>query len=371
MSFTPPDPPDELIKNISALFRQTTTSDVEYQRDSYPYGSKVYGDNWIFNTSPGASYPRIMSSSAAAGTKIKIKGSMAFEIPPSVPNDMYVRLRVEKITSVEPPVVISDWQLVEEAPLDNPKVYTVETEYFDISEYTAFKIEYEFSYPNINPDGTYFFDWGIKLVGADNGCNDTYFLAQQEIPAYDPAVGYALINGENAIFTSLLSGKQSYFLVDDRPDQKYSTLLWNNASQQIFNSGLTQTGTFESTTGNFAKPTVPFGDTKPGDYIRLEYNKNQVYTIVDVNPNYISASNSYLAMTVVPNIGTISGYNTSITSGHLCMYRMINDGSLITLDVEKEPGSCTSIIAPEFMTDELLNNYEKIILDLTQKEIIN
>jgi len=363
------------VSNISALYRRTTSVDGNFSPGiTVSWNTKVYGPSWETPSAAGIQ-PKILSSSIEAESRVKIKISTAIgmENPSALPNDLYFKAWLyislgEGPTYAGTTTFQTDWQLVQPATIENPIAYEAEMfEYMDLPLNSRIQTNYEYSYYDPSHENI-----GLKLLGTNNGSNDTYILISQENPPYDPANPNAgLINGETAIYTSLISGKQSYFSVIDYPDQKYSTLIWNDTSQQIFNSGLTQTLDFTSTTGNFAKPTVPFGDTKPGDYIRLEYNKNQVYTIVNVNPNYISASNSYLAMTVVPNVGTISGSNTGITAGHFCMYRMINDGSVITLDVEKEPGTFTSIIAPEFMTNELLNNYEKIIIDLTQKEIIN
>ena len=357
----------DLVLNMGALYRRTQTLDNPHYITA-TWNNKVYGSNWGFQGTSTSGNPTNLTSSNDAGTRVKIKISSALGMahPELLPDDLYWRawLIVNRPGSLEDLYIMPDWQLVQPATLDAPIAYTAESDYLDLPSGSRIVTNYEFSYYSPEPE--------IELLGTNDNCNDTYILITQELPTYDPNNPNAgLINGENAIYTSLLSGKQSYFLVDDHPDEKYSILLWNDASQQIFNSGLTQNLNFVSTTGTFAPPTVPFGDTKPGDYIRLEYNKNQVYTIIDVNPNYVSESVSYLAMTVVPNIGSIPGYNTGITAGHLCMYRMINDGSVITLDVEKEPGSFTSILMPEFASDELLNNYEKIIIDLTQKEIIN
>ena len=78
-------------------------------------------------------------------------------------------------------------------------------------------------------------------------------------------------------------------------------------------------------------------------------------------------------MKVTPNIGTIEGANLGITKGHFVIYRVINDGTYVTLDVKKDApgGAYTGILQPEFISNELINKYDKIITDLTSKEVIN
>jgi hypothetical protein len=204
-------------------------------------------------------------------------------------------------------------------------------------------------------------------------------LVQQENAPYDPFTGPGLIDGENAIYLSNGSGyDNSYNAINNFPDLGCSVIYWNTGSAQLYNSGKIQTLDPSSSKFGFSPITIPFGDTKAGDYIRFEYNKNQVYNIVRVISEYAGPpySSPTLRMIVTPSIGSITGINTNITSSHFCIYRVINDGTYVVLDVKKDFSnvdgeSYTGIIQPEFVSTELKNNYDKILTDLTQKNIIS
>jgi hypothetical protein len=123
---------------------------------------------------------------------------------------------------------------------------------------------------------------------------------------------------------------------------------------------------------NFSPITIPFGDIQPGDWIRFEYNKNQVYNIYQV-----SQGNNYVELRITPSLSNITDEDSqTINVNHFVIYRVINDGTYVVLDVKKdalnsEGESYTGIIQPEFISIELKGNYDKIITDLTQKNIIS
>jgi hypothetical protein len=51
---------------------------------------------------------------------------------------------------------------------------------------------------------------------------------------------------------------------------------------------------------------------------------------------------------------------------------VINDGVYVTLDVRKDApgGAYSGILQPEFVSQELVDKYDKIIQTLTEKELI-
>jgi len=365
MSFIPPDPPKEAVDNISTLVRLNTSFSASYASwQNITFDEEIYGDNWTF----GSTSITLDESTATAKTRIKLKVSLAIASPGGVS----IRFRINKNTTVPADNVIVDSGFipVEAAPRSNPRTYTVESPYIDSALSDIYRVYYDLNITSVG-------DSPHIIMGNDDGIADTYLLVQQENAPYDPTIGPNYIDGANAIYKSSPASlfKNGYNYVYDYPNANYSYIFWNSGSAQLYNSGKIQTLDPASDAMGFSQITIPFGDTKRGDYIRLEYNKNQVYNIVDVTP--ISAG-SYptLRMKVTPNIGTISGINTSITSSHFCIYRVINDGTYVVLDVKKENlnsdgESYTGIIQPEFVSTELKGNYDKIITDLTQKNIIS
>ena len=111
-----------------------------------------------------------------------------------------------------------------------------------------------------------------------------------------------------------------------------------------------------------------------GDYIRLEYNKNKVYKICEVftDTDISSGGGSgdgtqRLYFRIFPE----APYSTQ--TNHFVLYRIVNDGSSIILDVKRDVpgGTYTGILQPEYVSQELIENYDKIIQNLTEREIIN
>lgn len=104
---------------------------------------------------------------------------------------------------------------------------------------------------------------------------------------------------------------------------------------------------------------------QPGDFIRCEYNPDQVATIVEVTPVDETPSRTCLKVfpPVIPDGATLD---------HFTIYRIINDGSNIILNVPKpvKGNSFSGVIQPEFVTKELIDKYDKIVVNLTEREII-
>lgn len=122
-----------------------------------------------------------------------------------------------------------------------------------------------------------------------------------------------------------------------------------------------------TSTLNFS-PIVKPSTILPGDIFRFEYNKNQLYTVMEINPPPTGLSEYPLILKVTPSLPT-----SSIDLNHFVLYRLVNDGRYIILDVDKliPENSFTGIIQPEYISQELSDNYNNIIQDLTQKGIIS
>lgn len=98
-----------------------------------------------------------------------------------------------------------------------------------------------------------------------------------------------------------------------------------------------------------------------GDFIRIEYNPDKVFNITKVE------ATDRLYLTVVPPIPTGSFLD------HFALYRIINDGTYVILDVNKiqAGNSFTGIIQPQYVSQTLKTNYNDIIQNLTSKGLIS
>jgi hypothetical protein len=363
MSFIPPPPPGSPpVANISGLFRRNTSfSASKVNAQIINWQNEIYGNAYTF----GGSTITVDTSSFEAGTRIKLKASLGISTPTVGATFNTLKLTINRNTTVPGDNIIanSGYIPIEVASMSNPKVYTVETDWIDASENDVYRVFYD-----LNGSGTGNTD--RIIVGSDDVCVDTYFLIQQENAPYSPESGSGYIDGVNSIY--LRGGV--FNSIEDHPDQEFSYVFWDVNTAQIYNnSGLIQTLDPASAEFGFSEIKIPFSDVKPGDKIRFEYNKTlQNFTITDIRL-YDDSGYTILRMTITPNVGTIQGPNSDVMSNHFCIYRVINDGVYVTLDVKKDApgGSYTGILQPEFVSQELVDKYDKIITDLTSKEIIN
>jgi hypothetical protein len=217
----------------------------------------------------------------------------------------------------------------------------------------------------------------------------TILIVEQETPPGNPEeiTTVELINSVNAIYSPFFVGVQnrlnSIIVGPDGPATEevqalfnYSYILMSPSASALWESGLTQNLDPTSSLMGFSPINVPFSNIRPGDFIRFEYKKDQIYTILDVVrdfvPNNQQPDNTFTAIKVTPNIGM--GFNgvPTLDLNHFVIYRVINDGTYVTLDVKKDaPGGIYSgILQPEFVSKELVQKYDKIIQSLTEKEII-
>jgi hypothetical protein len=116
----------------------------------------------------------------------------------------------------------------------------------------------------------------------------------------------------------------------------------------------------------FGFPTIntTFDNLQIGDKIRFEYLEEKKYNISEIIPNG-PGGNLCLKLD-----GTIP---TGTQLNHFILYRVVNDGSSIILDINKTiPGEIfTGIIQPEYISSDVSNNYNEIIKSLTEKGLIS
>jgi hypothetical protein len=224
-------------------------------------------------------------------------------------------------------------------------------------------------------------DWNnyvIKVKGTAGGRNNSVWRIEQETP---PGVAtestiVSLINNYNIATSSYFTSISNY---PSNNNGGYSVLTTSTDLARIWYKTAPQNLDPSSSAFNFSPITIPFSDTKPGDFIRFEYNKNQTYTIFNINQVTSSINNDIaLEFYVTPSLSSISGSVAAndfyLELNHFVIYRVLNDGLYITLDVTPDwgPGgnAYTGLLLPEFASQELAEKLETLIQDLTDKEII-
>jgi hypothetical protein len=239
---------------------------------------------------------------------------------------------------------------------DNPNWYWFDTGWIDVNLTDTFVVTSQLLY---NASGSDSLGRPIRID------NDSLFSVEQE---YSPG---APIEGFNTAYAP-------YFR-RQRNNAGYSELTFSNAMEGIFNSDLAQIVTSEQRLQGFSPSNIPFSNIQVGDYIRFEYNPEMIYRIIGLTAKSGSAENSVysLKINIAPSLDTTldegqSSLTSSINIDHFTMYRIENDGRYVILNVPKSSNgnAYSGILQSEFSSQELLTKYDKLIVDLSQKEII-
>jgi len=392
MSFGPqstPSPPNlSLIPSVSAQFQasfgtlippnpifQTTYTDLPYDTTLTQYTNESI---WT-NNSPEFT---LNSSSAQTSTRIKIQAKI-YVYGPEPPIDsegnptgavstniLWLRILQNNTQIAELDYVVDSNFHNSDAPIGGGGYIDLATTYIDYEADDVFKVQYKVDnedYP-LTFAGTAYQKWESRIRIA------------QEYPAGisgSSNTNVDLIDGINAVYSPYFFAAVNEPYSNNLSQNGYalnggtSFLVTTENLYNIYSSNLIQTLDSASAAMNFSPITIPFQDVKPGDFIRFEYNKNQVYTIAAVFENTVTPG---LVLQVTPAITNLAGINTqTIDINHFVIYRVINDGTYVVLDVKKDvPGGAYSgILQPEYISQELVNKTDQIITDLTTREIIN
>jgi len=132
----------------------------------------------------------------------------------------------------------------------------------------------------------------------------------------------------------------------------------------VYNIGYKQSTPLSSSAFGFPTINTTFDGLKIGDKIRFEYLEEKKYNISEIIPNGPSGSLCLKLDGTIP-AGT--------QMNHFILYRVVEDGSSIILDINKTitGETFTGIIQPEYVSSEVLNNYNEIIKSLTEKSLIS
>jgi hypothetical protein len=162
----------------------------------------------------------------------------------------------------------------------------------------------------------------------------------------------------------------------------YSRLYFNDQLEDIYGATpFAQNINDEQLEFGFSQPKIPFNNIQTGDNIRFEYNPNMYYKIIGVGASAFSDDPSNinkLYIDVAPSLfptpsgSDITAITSSIITNHFSIYRIENDGRSVILNVPNtsDGTAYSGILQSEYSSQELVNNFDKLILDLSQKEII-
>jgi hypothetical protein len=242
-------------------------------------------------------------------------------------------------------------------------VYVSDSPFFDLEENDVLTFQVKFYRPLDLPPGEIYNDGDIYITD-DYTCSFLRIFQQYPV-ADDGVINY--IGAEN-------QWGWGYYNIENSPSASgaFSTFSLGWDALWIYFSGQIQQYTNQSL--NYNQFVIPFGDIKPGDFIRIGYNKNNVFTIIAVLPRYYG-----LVFLVSPQVsGTVAknssgGANSPSQVNNFSINRIVKNGRYIILDVDKPKDGVffSGIIQPEYTSELLQENYDKIITDLTERELIN
>lgn len=338
------------VQNLRATYKKSTGEEFISNTEwfSYNFDQDIYSPNW---TKPSAvDYRLINYNTVNAGTRIKILLSFNLRkgtAPTSEGNSFQVRL----LKNGEEWQVFN-WVLVQDTYTNtglstNYQSYNFETNWFDLNENDYFTVQYRLDIPGTVHQ--------LQIAGAGAGYN-TYFNVIQETPS---TTGF--INGVTGVTSS-------YWSVGNYLTGSNVSVLTSSLDlYRLYTSQVIQATPSASSLFGFPNIVIPFNPILPGDWIRFQYDESRLHCITKVieAPTNVSQSSS-LFLTVVPPIATSSLLD------HFILYRVVNDGTYVILDVEKpvSGNSFTGIIQPEYISEDVKNNYNDIIQNLTQKNLI-
>jgi hypothetical protein len=235
--------------------------------------------------------------------------------------------------------------------------------------------------PTSNFDGEQGRIYG-PFIASGPGIAGNRIVVEQQTPAGTPEYVEA-IPGVNCVYSSYFTASLNFSSSFSGssiiyPNGSYSLLVLNPTASNIFELNVLQDLPTASAEMKYSPITIPFGSIQPGDYIRFGHNENNVFRIIGVGPfqNFISGSYpEYTDITtfkVFPALSKVQRGSSNLPINHFNIYRILNDGTYIVLKIKKDVpgGPYSGIIQPQYISQELVNNYNQIITNLTDREII-
>ena len=331
--------------NINSVFVSNA-----FSWNTFNFNTVGYQNGW---GNPSSGVYRLVQSGGTLGANTRVKFQIRFYLkkpPNTFLNTFVVRL-------VKNGNVLQTFPYAYAPPSVDPNDYstsatyqqalTLETGYLDANQNDEFQVQYQ-----VGTGGT---GYQVEILGAGAGAYTELKIIQEN----PPTSGF--VNG-------ITGATSSYWSVGTYlTGSNVSVLTASQALNNLYSIGAIQSSPPSSLAFGFSSCSINF-DPQPGDYIRFQYDKNRVHNITNVSTISISGSNqsASLFLTVVPPIATSSILDNFV------LYRIVNDGTYVILDVEKLVGgnSFGGIIQPQYMSQTINNNYNNIIQDLTQRNLI-
>ena len=164
----------------------------------------------------------------------------------------------------------------------------------------------------------------------------------------------------NSNYSNNLQITSSYWDGATYPTIGSNQTQWLTASLGLsgfLNNNMVQLTPTASTAFGFNLINFP-ANLQPGDYIRFEYDPSKQSKIYNVG----TLADGRITLEINPPIPTGSILD------HFCVFRVIPNGNYVILNVKKPPGTTgqplTGFIKPQYISEELENNFENIISKL-------
>jgi hypothetical protein len=220
------------------------------------------------------------------------------------------------------------------------------------------------------------------FIASGPGIGGNRVTVEQQTPAGTPEYVEAF-PGINCIYSSYFTASLNFYSRFSGsniiyPNGSYSLLVLDPTASSVFERNILQDLSPDSAEMGYSPITIPFGSTQPGDYIRFGHNEDNVFRILDVGPFQNFLSGSYPEYTdlatfkVFPTLGKAATGFGQVPFNHFNIYRIVNDGTYVVLKVKKDVpgGPYSGLLQPQYISDQLVDNYNQIITDLTDREII-
>jgi len=134
----------------------------------------------------------------------------------------------------------------------------------------------------------------------------------------------------------------------------------------LYNGGYRQSQSFDNDLEpgfNFNPIRTNFDEILIGDRIRFEYNEDKRFNISKIIEN---GPDGRLCFQLDGQV--LDGTELN----HFLLYRLANDAAYVIVDVEKDIAGSTGggLMIPQFISTELENNFDNILADLKDKDIL-
>lgn len=244
-------------------------------------------------------------------------------------------------------------------PIVKTKRYILYTNFFNVNE---------------NDDFTFTYKLGFNASGSKAVHNPIIIASGSGVYINPEYRNNDLVPGFNVAYSPYFQKIENY--------PAYSRLYFSDQLEDIYGATtFAQNISVEQLKLNFRQPKIPFNNIQAGDNIRFEYNPSMYYKIINVGAAALTVDSSDLTKLYIdiapslfptPSGSDITAITSSIVTDHFSIYRIENDGRSVILNVPytSDGTAYSGILQAEYSSEELVSNFDKLLIDLSQKEII-